>query len=196
MQQAILPNQIFTISISCMQNILVSLLAFLTLSLSAQAGIIRFMQVDHGVFRGGQPETEADYDYLQALGIKTIVNFRTGSSVEKERKLAQGRGITFIHAPISGIKTILLPPKKSVVARAMSALTDPALQPIFFHCHKGKDRSGYIGALYRVLVQNWVPRKAADEMYRMGFAPYYKGMENDFWYRTRGRSGDLEFALQ
>lgn len=189
-----LPNRNFAISISLMQSILLSLVALLAFSHSAQADIVRFMQVDNGVYRGGQPEAETDYDLLQFLGVKTIVSFRTGGSVKKERAIAESRGMTFIHAPISSIKTVLLPPKKAVVARALSALTDPSLKPVFFHCHKGKDRTGYIAALYRVFVQDWVPRRAADEMYRMGFAPFFKGLENDFWYRTsgHGRPGDLE----
>ncbi len=168
-----------------MQNYLIRLLGLLlTTTLPANAEILRFKQVDQGVYRGSQPQNSRDYDTLQSLGIKTILNLRTSGAVDKERAIAEKRGMNFVHAPISNISTILLPPRVSSVERALDALSNPNLSPIFVHCKVGKDRTGYIVALHQILHRNVSPRVAFKEMYAMGFSRYFVGLEKDLWART------------
>ena len=46
-------------------------------------------QVSDHIYRGGQPETEADYVLLARMGVRTIVNLRGDSSVGPERETAE-----------------------------------------------------------------------------------------------------------
>ena len=169
---------------------------FFCTQLSAFADIVRFMQIDTGLYRGGQPTTEADYDRLQALGIRTIVNLRTGSSVAKERAIAEKRGIHFVHAPMSSVNTVILAPRRKSVDLAYKTITDQTQWPVFLHCAAGKDRTGMMSAIYRVLEQNWHTERAHDEMMQMGFNPIFGGLDREFWYRTSQRRGDLEFDVE
>lgn len=165
--------------------LLFALLTVFASAPAAHADLRRLRQVDAGVFRGDQPDNEADYDKLQSLGIKTILNLRrTPRAITKEREIAKARGLYFIHAPISALYSVVLPPSRRSVERALATLTNPALQPVYVHCAEGKDRTGFIAALYRVLYQHWNPRDAVDEMYSMGFAPFFRGLEDDFWRRV------------
>lgn len=42
-------------------------------------------------------------------------------------------------------------------------------EPIYFHCLHGKDRTGYVRAIYRVLVNDWTVEAAKAEMFNQGF---------------------------
>jgi protein tyrosine/serine phosphatase len=46
------------------------------------------------------------------------------------------------------------------------------------HCQHGADRSGYLVAMYRVIVEGWDRQTAIDEMtaHGMGFHDIYQGL--------------------
>jgi protein tyrosine/serine phosphatase len=41
---------------------------------------------------------------------------------------------------------------------------DPARAPVFLHCQHGADRTGYLVAMYRVVVEGWDRERAIAEM--------------------------------
>ena len=71
------------------------------------------------------------------------------------------------------------------VAEALGALNDPSLQPIFVHCRLGKDRTGLVIALYRVLYQQWDACTAWKEWKSFGYLPWNNGLKNYFEERLR-----------
>ena len=54
-------------------------------------------------------------------------------------------------------------------------VTDPASRPVYFHCWRGKDRTGAMCAAYRMAVQGWDLSAARREMDLLGF---FKGWKN------------------
>jgi hypothetical protein len=38
--------------------------------------MVRFEELDEGVYKGSKPKTEADYEFLQSKGVKYIVELR------------------------------------------------------------------------------------------------------------------------
>jgi protein tyrosine/serine phosphatase len=56
--------------------------------------------------------------------------------------------------------------------RFLKLVTDPARQPVNFHCWRGKDRTGVMCATYRMAVEHWTLAGALAEMYAFGF---YRG---------------------
>ena len=57
----------------------------------------------------------------------------------------------------------------AVVRKALSAMTDPASQPVFVHCSVGVDRTGVVVAVYRMEVDGWSEAEAEAEMEAFGF---------------------------
>src|SRR5690242_13629540 len=123
----------------------------------AQARIDRFFMVSPQVYRGGQPTEMNDYEVLQKLGIKTMVNLRYDGFAEEA--IANSYGFAWRMFPMRGMQT----PTDEVVNAALAVIDDPASQPVFVHCIKGKDRTGVIIALRRVLHDKWSPQKAYAE---------------------------------
>jgi protein tyrosine/serine phosphatase len=70
-----------------------------------------------------------------------------------------------IEIPISTTSNI----DPNAVKRALSAITDPANQPVFLHCAQGRDRTGVVVAIYRMEINDWSNAEAEAEMQTFGF---------------------------
>lgn len=148
----------------------------------AEAKIQRFIKVDDGFYRGSQPENEADYEQLKKLGVRTLVNLRTSDdNIEREARLAARFGLKLVSVPLSAIT----PPSDRDINQVLADVRDPSLKPVFLHCRHGKDRTGLIVGLYRVLFEGWGRRKAHEEMKAVGFSSWLLGLEKYFWSRTK-----------
>lgn len=144
----------------------------------ASADIIRLAQVTSKIYRGGQPETQADYDVLKKLGVKTIINLRNDGLYEKE--IARTNGFQWEWFPMQAHVV----PQDILVDGALSAMNDPAKQPVFIHCRAGKDRTGLIVALHRALYQRWPSNAAYYEMLSFGFNRIWVPLLYVFYKRT------------
>jgi len=151
----------------------------------AHAGIERFAEVAPGIFRGSQPTTQADFDFLKARSVRTILSLQTLSwDILPERRDAHHNKIEYRNVYIVAFP---LPPGETRVKEALLTLTDPSLHPIFVHCSLGRDRTSMIVGLYRVYYQNWTPEAAWDEMLRDGFKLSWtlRGLQTYFWTHTQ-----------
>lgn len=96
---------------------------------------------------------------LKRAGIKAVVNVRTNS--EKGRAVdARKMGINFYHIQ-SGI---VLTPEAPELKRYLKILADPKNRPVYVCCNIGIDRTSYFVAAYRVAIEHWTVRQAAEEM--------------------------------
>lgn len=143
-------------------------------SFTAHAKIDRFAEVEPGIYRGAQPEVASDYEILRKLGVKTILNLRSDSTVDKERTIAESMGFTFINIPIDGFFGA---PKESF-NKAVEILSDN--QPVFVHCQLGHDRTGVVVGLYRVHKDHWTPSQAYGEMLNFGYDFFLPGLDYAF----------------
>jgi protein tyrosine/serine phosphatase len=136
------------------------------------------------IYRGIQPGDEEDYEYLRKLGIKTHLNLRKylGWQERDLQKKAVAEGFLYRH---SGIPTLWNAPKDPEVEEALGDLNNPSLQPIYVHCRLGKDRTGLIIALYRVLYQQWNACTAWREWKSYGYLPWNSGLKDYFEKRLR-----------
>jgi protein tyrosine/serine phosphatase len=103
--------------------------------------------IDGQFYRSAQPTSEELASYIQAHGIKTVINLRgahPGAAwYDDEVTTAQGLGITHIDFGMSASKTIS-PEKVQRLVELMAS----APKPILIHCLSGADRSGLVAALY------------------------------------------------
>ena len=122
-------------------------------------GLTNVGRVADGIFRGAQPKPEG-YATLKAMGVRTVINLRTRHG---EREAVEAAGMRSVEIPMNTMKNV----DPAAVRKALSVMTDPANQPVFVHCHHGKDRTGLVAAVYRMEVEGW--SEAEEEMEAFGF---------------------------
>jgi len=126
-------------------------------------------RVSQSLYRGGQP-TRDGFARLHKMGIKTVVNVR-GGDIDQD---AMG-DLTFDYhqRPMSPWS-----PRDDDVIWFLRLATDASLAPVFLHCQHGADRSGYLIAMYRVVIEGWDRQRAIAEMTAdgMGFHDLYRGL--------------------
>jgi protein-tyrosine phosphatase len=108
--------------------------------------------------------TEADLVILRDLGIRTVIDLRTGHELEQSRFNVEAHPVEFHHFPI--IKSLtsvedfnrapgflgvqykqMLEDGAPQIVGALSALAAPDARPVVFHGTAGKDRTGLLSAL-------------------------------------------------
>ena len=145
----------------------------------------KFVEVVAGkIYRGLQPGDKDDYEYLRKMGIKTDLNLRKYLWWRERgfHKRTEAEGFLYRHA---GMPTLWMEPKDPEVEDALRDLNDPSLQPIYVHCRLGKDRTGMVVALYRVLYQQWSGCSAWKEWKSFGYLAWNDGLKDYFEKRLR-----------
>ena len=127
-----------------------------------------FRKVQDHLYRGGQPETCAELDYLRSLGVRRIVklNDRGLAQDEAEKSAAARLGLEVLSWPFDA-STIGTPASCPDVREALDALR-AGDAPVFVHCTAGKDRTGYLIGLYERLVLRKAAPDVLEELRRYG----------------------------
>lgn len=122
------------------------------------------IKVNDSIIGGSQPESIDHVRWLiSALGIRTIINLQTGAS-ETETKWCYRTGMGLIDLSLNGI----LPPSRDTVEFAIEVLGNKTLAPIFLHCRHGRERTGFVIAAYRMLIDKWPFDRAYKEWLQLG----------------------------
>lgn len=130
--------------------------------------IPNFYQVDQRIWRGGQPN-QAGFEQLKARGIKTVLSLRgQGEQTEEEKALLESLGMHFYNLPMS----VYQRPDDQLILDFLKLVMTKENQPVFIHCVSGRDRTGALIAVYRVLIYDWQPKQAYNEAKKYGFWPY------------------------
>jgi tyrosine-protein phosphatase SIW14 len=127
------------------------------LAAAQPAGVPNFHQVSERIYRGAQPTPEG-FRSLAQMGIKTIVDLRREEpQVRGEQRVVEALGMKFLSVPMS-----MQAPTEEQIARVMQELNSNS-DPIFVHCHGGRDRTGTVIACYRKAHDAWDSQKALQE---------------------------------
>jgi protein tyrosine/serine phosphatase len=127
-----------------------------------------FGRVTEDIYRGSCPKP-AGYLKLKQMGIKTIINLTHNTKqFEYEKSLAKEYGFTVINIPFS----VYTWPEDEKVLLFLKTALDHKNAPIFVHCSNGRDRTGMLIAVYRVIVEKWQPKVAYQEACDYGLYPY------------------------
>src|ERR1051325_2213370 len=121
-----------------------------TQSLHCDAPVVRAPRnfgavVEHRLYRGGQPASCGELEYLKSIGVKSILKLNDrGSRIdEDEKREAAAFGIT-VRSFAFNAATIGEPSTCDDVREALRFVADERNQPVFVHCTAGNDRTGYI----------------------------------------------------
>ena len=110
-------------------------------------------QINDSIYRSEQPSKKG-FRELEALGVKTIINFRR---MKDDVRKTKG---TDLHLERIPLKASTL--KESDILEVLRII-HKAEKPILIHCWHGSDRTGVISAAYRVVFDNWPKEKAIEE---------------------------------
>jgi len=136
----------------------------------------RSHRVDDFVYRGSQPGPEA-FKMLADAGFKTVVNLRYETNSEADR--VRAAGMTPVYIPQAGMDA----PTLASTLEFLKVAMDPAMQPVYFHCYSGVDRTGTAAACYRIAAQGWTADQALGEAVRLGMVEDLDGAKIDFIYK-------------
>jgi len=146
------------------------------------SGLENFARVNPSLYRGAQP-TEEGFRQLKAMGVKTVIYFRSHHSTKKQVEAA---GMTPIEIPLHA-DLGSTPPNEEELKAFFKVVLDPACQPCYIHCAFGKDRTGTMAAVYRLEVDGWSPEEAMQEMESFGYHNVYRDLVNFIrTYKPRG----------
>lgn len=138
-----------------------------------------FGHVSPGLYRGAEPDDRC-LEHLAGLGIRTVVNLRDEKDAsDRERRRTVALGMRYVNLPMSGFERPALPE----VRKALAAILEPGVQPVFVHCKRGRDRTGVIVAAYRMTHEGWTADRAVEEAQRFGIA----------WWQVRMKRFIREF---
>lgn len=135
-------------------------------------GLDNFAKINDGLYRGAQPSDEG-FRELQRRGIKTVINLRANYS---EREAVEALGMKAVDIPLEAGLFEAESPNEAKLKAFFDVVLDPANQPVFVHCLRGKDRTGALSAVFRVEVEGWTAEDAIVEMRSFGFYDPYQGL--------------------
>jgi len=134
---------------------------------SPGTSLVRFEQLDSGVYKGSKPTIEADFEFLQSKHVKTILNLKFLPFLDgAEKRRARVHGITYLAGIINA--STFQPSEKNVDG-ILKILHDPCNQPIYVHCAIGRDRTSLISALYLLYFKGLPPVEGWPKMKEFGF---------------------------
>jgi tyrosine-protein phosphatase SIW14 len=140
---------------------------------AAPASLPRFFEVAPGIYRGGQPE-DGGYAWLKQRGVKTIINLRRECD---ERQTVESMGFQHIYLPLDATEEIPL----DAIQTVLKTVSDPARQPVFVHCQRGADRTGFMIGIYRIARQGWSTDRAYNEAREIGMRWWYLGLRRQLF---------------
>lgn len=143
-------------------------------------GVPNFVQVAPGVYRGGEP-TDEGWQYLNVLGIKTIVKLNFDVEGSDVKAKSYGMNVITCAIPPGKVSQSGVQPSGKVVAMAVNTLRDRRNSPVYVHCTHGQDRTGLIVGMFRVLDDGWTKDQAWKEMIQRGFHRELLGLDR-FWH--------------
>ncbi len=123
--------------------------------------------------------TEADLSVLRALGIRTVIDLRSGQELERGRFDVDAHPVAFHHFPfieelpdaeaferrpglLGAQYQEMLSDAGGQILAALQVLAAPDALPAVFHCTAGKDRTGVLSAIVLSLLGVDEPTVVAD----------------------------------
>ncbi len=124
-------------------------------------------KVENNLYRGSR---QSDLSTLTQF--RKIINLEeTSEYTDAERQYAVDHVITWRHYPLS--ESPLTPPTVDELREIVYEIQrDPDIAT-YVHCRRGKDRTGYVIAAYRILVDGWEIDAAYEEAKKYGHASFY-----------------------
>ena len=155
----------------------------------AQRFIPNLRLVNSTYVRGGQPDLDG-FDVLAQAGVKTVINLCAGQGtslralfgkpaaedpeVMAEKARVEKLGMRFVQIPLDVFRS----PAKEHIDQFVAVIQSAESGPVFTHCLHGRDRTGLMTGIYRVVIDSWTAEKAYQEMVECGFDTYLTNLSD------------------
>jgi protein tyrosine phosphatase (PTP) superfamily phosphohydrolase (DUF442 family) len=124
-------------------------------------GVHNLFQVSPDLYRAAQITDQAIPLLAKApFGIRTVVSLRY---FHDDLRLLSPSTLTLSGIHYDRIASNAGHPEDGDVLRFL-AIIATAPKPILIHCQHGADRTGFMSAIYRIVVQGWSKKEAMDEL--------------------------------
>ena len=133
-------------------------------------GLHRFIRWSDKLVQGAQPEGDAAFRNLAAMGVTTIVSV-DGSAPDVET--AKKYGLRYVHAPI-GYDGV--PREQAII---MIEAVEQSEGSVYFHCHHGKHRGPAGMMVVRMALDDLSAEQAVEALKKSGTSPKYEGLYKD-----------------
>lgn len=132
------------------------------------------------LYRGSMPVGQHNYEALANLGIKTVINLKVEDSaveyVSEQNNLSK-RDINLHYMPMPNVA----PPTLNQALEFLTISYNSDMYPVFFHCHRGADRTGVMAAVFRI-TQGYTSSWALVEAEKFNIASSFFTKKIDFVY--------------
>jgi len=133
----------------------------------AGSALKHFGSVDEGVYKGSRPKSDADYQFLESLHVKYIVDLQAFPFLtHSEQRRAKKYGITVIAGTMNASP---FSPSEKHIDKILAILRDSRYHPVYFHCKFGRDRTSIIAALYKMYFQGMSEPEAMQYLHESGY---------------------------
>lgn len=128
--------------------------------------IPNLIQVSERLFRGGQPNKEGLQTLCEKHQVSTVVNLRV---TDTNKPLLEGLSIqsrcvyfdpdTGKHDPVVARETA-----RKAAIEFLKIMKDPNAGVVYLHCYYGKERTGTLVAIERMVLEGWSAEQAIAEL--------------------------------
>jgi protein tyrosine phosphatase (PTP) superfamily phosphohydrolase (DUF442 family) len=132
-----------------------------------RAGLENLFRLSPRLYSGGQPEGEAAFQALRALGVRTIVSVDGGIP---DLEQAHRYGMRYVHLP-TGYDAI-----SPQVALGILVTVTKFEGPFYVHCHHGKHRGPAAAAIALRGLEGWTSEECRAWMRVAGTSESYAGL--------------------
>ena len=102
-----------------------------------------------GVYRGAQPESCDELQYLRSIGVRSILKLNDRGLTQDESEIRDAEALGFVVRSFAfNAFTIGRRSSCDQVRDALGFLADESNWPVYVHCSAGKDRTGYIVGMF------------------------------------------------
>lgn len=133
-------------------------------------GVENFHRLNDRVLSGGEPQNEAAFRSLAAMGVKTIVS---ADGARPDVEMARKHGINYCHIPIGydGVPALAAAAGREVMEQKPGA--------VFVHCHHGVHRGPALAAVMMESTGEWDRARAISFLAEAGTGKEYAGLWRD-----------------
>lgn len=128
-------------------------------------GAVNVTRVDAAVMCGGATTPDA-FPEIRRLGFASVINLRRegekGVDLPAARAAADAAGLRYVHVPVDTANL-----SNDTVDAFLSAVTNPANQPMYIHCASA-NRVAALWMIKRVVVDKWDDARASEEAAAIG----------------------------
>jgi protein tyrosine/serine phosphatase len=141
-------------------------------SVCGNSSDFRMQKISNSFYRSS--DVSMNIPELAKYGIKTILNLKIISKEELKKltEIAKEHGIEYINIPINPFK---LQDNMDEILDVIKTASEE--NPLLVHCTFGRDRTGFVTALYQNLKEDVPMQEAISDMYEHGFRRLFFNME-------------------